>query len=69
MKDPKDVLIDCNGEVITARITRQSAEMLGLAAGLDVFAVIKSVTFDRVSMIWAGAGDRPKGTTKTQKVE
>jgi molybdate transport system ATP-binding protein len=63
-----DVLIDCNGEIITARITRQSAEMLGLAAGLDVFAVIKSVTFDRASMIWAGAGDTPKGTTKTKKV-
>jgi molybdate transport system ATP-binding protein len=63
-----DVLIDCNGEIITARITRQSAEMLGLAAGLDVFAVIKSVTFDRASMIWAGARDRPMGTTKTQKV-
>ena len=63
-----DVLIDCNGEIITARITRQSAEMLGLAAGLDVFAVIKSVTFDRASMIWAGAGDTPKGTTKTQNV-
>jgi molybdate transport system ATP-binding protein len=63
-----DVLIDCNGEIITARITRQSAEMLGLTAGLDVFAVIKSVTFDRASMIWAGARDRPMGTTKTQKV-
>ena len=63
-----DVLIDCNGEIITARITRQSAEMLGLTAGLDVFAVIKSVTFDRASMIWAGADDTPMGTTKTQKV-
>jgi molybdate transport system ATP-binding protein len=63
-----DVLIDCNGEIITARITRQSAEMLGLTAGLDVFAVIKSVTFDRASMIWAGADDTPMGTTKTQKI-
>ena len=51
-----DVLIDCNGEVITARITRQSAEMLGLAPGLDVFAVIKSVTFDRASTTRAIAG-------------
>lgn len=41
-----DVLIDCNGERITARITRQSAQMLMLTPGLDVFAVIKSVTFD-----------------------
>jgi molybdate transport system ATP-binding protein len=64
-----DVLIDCNGEVITARITRQSSQTLGLVPGLDVFAVIKSVTFDRASMIWAGAGDAPKGTTRTEKVE
>jgi molybdate transport system ATP-binding protein len=44
-----DVLIDCNGEVITARITRQSAEMLRLTRGLDIFAVIKSVTFDQAN--------------------
>jgi molybdate transport system ATP-binding protein len=44
-----DVLIDCNGEIISARITRQSAEILGLAPGLPAFAVVKSVTFDRAS--------------------
>ena len=64
-----DVLIDCNGEVITARITRQSAEMLGLAPGLDVFAVIKSVTFDRASTTRAIASrDSPKGTTEAENV-
>ncbi len=63
-----DVLIDCNGEVVTARITRQSSQMLGLAPGLDVFAVIKSVTFDRANMIWTGASDTSKGTTRTEKV-
>jgi molybdate transport system ATP-binding protein len=51
-----DVLIDCTGETISARITRQSCEMLGLAAGRNVFAVIKSVTFDRPSTAPVVAG-------------
>jgi molybdate transport system ATP-binding protein len=63
-----DVLIDCNGETVTARITRQSAEMLGLAIGLDVFAVVKSVTFDRASTTRAIAGRVLQGTTSTEKV-
>ena len=65
-----DVLIDCNGEIITARITRQSAEMLGLAPGLDVFAVVKSVTFDRANTTRAIAGRQSssEGTTETEKV-
>jgi molybdate transport system ATP-binding protein len=41
-----DVVIDCNGKAVTARITRQSSEMLGLEPGKPVFAVVKSVTFD-----------------------
>lgn len=44
-----DIAIDCNGHGVAARITRRSADMLDLAPGLDVFAVIKSVTFDRDS--------------------
>ena len=44
-----DIAIDCNGETVSARITRQSAGMLGLAPGLPVFAVIKSVIFDRAN--------------------
>jgi molybdate transport system ATP-binding protein len=56
-----DLLIDCNGVVITARITRQSAEMLGLSAGLGVFAVIKSVTFDRASTTRAIASQTSEG--------
>lgn len=63
-----DVLIDCNGEAVIARITRQSAEMLGLAIGLDVFAVVKSVTFDRASTALAIAGRVSQGTTRTEKV-
>lgn len=42
-----DVLIDCGGEHVTARITRQSAQALALSAGMAVFAIVKSVTFDR----------------------
>jgi molybdate transport system ATP-binding protein len=65
-----DVLIDCNGEAVTARITRQSAEMLGLAPGLDVFAVIKSVTFDRASTTRAIAArtSLSEGTTEKEDV-
>jgi molybdate transport system ATP-binding protein len=65
-----DVLIDCNGEIITARITRQSAEMLRLVSGLDVFAVIKSVTFDRANTTRTTVGGPygSAGTTATEKV-
>jgi molybdate transport system ATP-binding protein len=65
-----DVLIDCSGEAVTARITRQSAEMLGLAPGLKVFAVIKSVTFDRTSTTRAIAGraSPSEGTTEAENV-
>ncbi|HEY6630887.1 MAG TPA: molybdenum ABC transporter ATP-binding protein [Rhizobiaceae bacterium] len=52
-----DVSIDCSGETISARITRQSAEMLGLAPDLPVFAVVKSVTFDRANTAPAAGSD------------
>ncbi len=42
-----EIHIDCNGQAILSRITRQSLQMLGLAVGDRVFAVIKSVAFDR----------------------
>lgn len=60
-----DLSIDCNGEVISARITRQSAAMLGLTPGLPVFAVVKSVTFDRANTAQAGTGDAPRVTATT----
>lgn len=41
-----DVTLDCVGEDLVARITRKSAEHLGLAPGLPVHAIIKSVAFD-----------------------
>jgi molybdate transport system ATP-binding protein len=42
-----DVAINCNGETILARITRLSAERLALEAGVSVFAIIKSVSFEQ----------------------
>jgi molybdate transport system ATP-binding protein len=45
-----DIRIDCAGEMLVARLTRHSIETLGLRAGLPVYAVIKSVAFDRRSI-------------------
>jgi molybdate transport system ATP-binding protein len=44
-----DVKIDCNGQAIVARLTRQSTHALDLRLGQDVFAVIKTVSFDRAN--------------------
>jgi molybdate transport system ATP-binding protein len=38
-----EVALDCRGERLAARITRKSAERLGLAPGREVYAVLKSV--------------------------
>jgi molybdate transport system ATP-binding protein len=45
-----EVRVDCNGEALIARLTRFSAEQLGLAPGLPIFAVVKGVAFDRHSL-------------------
>jgi molybdate transport system ATP-binding protein len=42
-----EVRLDCNGAALTARLTAKSVQRLGLAPGLAVFAVIKSVSFER----------------------
>jgi molybdate transport system ATP-binding protein len=64
-----DIVIDCNGEAVSARITRQSAAMLGLVPGLPVFAVVKSVTFDRANTTQAvGGTSDSRGTTGTDEV-
>lgn len=44
-RDPAHLLIslDLNGETLLARITRRSADLLGLKAGQAVFAQVKSV--------------------------
>lgn len=44
-----DVSIDCNGETVLARVTRQSAHALELAPGQRVYAVVKTVSFERGS--------------------
>ena len=41
-----EVQLDCRGDVINARVTRYSAERLGLQPGMAVFALIKSVAID-----------------------
>jgi molybdate transport system ATP-binding protein len=50
-----EVRIDCNGEMVLSRITRQSLRALGLAVGLPVFAVIKTVAFDQENLSRTGA--------------
>jgi molybdate transport system ATP-binding protein len=41
------VTIDSGTDKLFARVTRRSVQQLGLGPGREVFAVIKSVTFDR----------------------
>jgi molybdate transport system ATP-binding protein len=45
-----EVRLDLNGEVLLARVTRFTVDRLGLAAGLRVFALVKSVSIDRGSL-------------------
>ena len=42
-----DVRLDCNGAALVSRITAKSVQRLALAPGRQVFAVIKSVSFER----------------------
>jgi len=42
-----DVRLDCNGATLVARLTSKSVQRLALAPGRPVFAVIKSVSFER----------------------
>jgi molybdate transport system ATP-binding protein len=42
-----DVRLDCNGATVMARLTAKSVERLALAPGRPVYAVIKSVSFER----------------------
>jgi molybdate transport system ATP-binding protein len=42
-----DVRLDCNGAVLMARLTGKSVQRLALEPGRPVFAVIKSVSFER----------------------
>jgi len=42
-----DVRLDCNGATLMARLTTRSVQRLALVPGRPVFAVIKSVSFER----------------------
>ena len=42
-----DIRLDCNGAVLMARLTTKSVQRLALSPGTSVYAVIKSVSFER----------------------
>jgi molybdate transport system ATP-binding protein len=52
-----DVRIDCNGEALLARLTRYSVAQLRLQPGTPVFALVKSVAFDRHPLRSGGADE------------
>jgi molybdate transport system ATP-binding protein len=45
-----EVRLDCGGVPILASVTRRSCEALGLAPGLRVYAIVKTVALDRQSL-------------------
>jgi molybdate transport system ATP-binding protein len=57
-----EIKLDCNGEALVARLTRYSAERLTLRVGVPVFAIIKSVSFDRDNL---GAASQDRSTADT----
>lgn len=54
-----EVRLDCRGDTLLARITRLSAERLGLAPGKPVYAMIKSVALDGGSLGRGAAREAP----------
>jgi len=48
-----DVQVDVGGTALIARVTRKSATALGLAPGVPVYALVKSVAIDRHSVGYA----------------
>ena len=42
-----DIRLDCNGTVLMARLTAKSVDRLALVPGRPVYAVVKSVSFER----------------------
>jgi molybdate transport system ATP-binding protein len=59
-----DLRLDLGGTSLLARLTRQSIHDLGLAPGSSVYAVIKSVTFDRTN-VGRGSGVSPTARDTT----
>jgi len=60
-----DLRLDCGGQAILARLTQRSVETLGLSQGTPVYAVIKTVGFDRQTL---GAGFRQANGADTTAV-
>jgi molybdate transport system ATP-binding protein len=52
-----DVVLDCAGDILVARLTRKSVERLGLTPGLEVHAIIKSIAFDPEVLVRAPSMD------------
>lgn len=48
-----DITIDCRGQRIVARVTRLSVDRLSIRTGLRLFAIIKSVSFERFEPVGA----------------
>ncbi len=42
-----DIRLDCNGAILMARLTAKSVDRLALVPGRPVYAVVKSVSFER----------------------
>jgi len=60
-----DLRLDCGGQAILARLTQRSVERLKLAQGTPVYAVIKTVGFDRQTL---GAASRQANGADTTAV-
>ena len=43
-----ETLVDIGGARLRARLTRKAADELGLAPGAEVYALIKSISLDRI---------------------
>ncbi|MBX3596087.1 MAG: molybdenum ABC transporter ATP-binding protein [Rhizobiaceae bacterium] len=52
-----EIDIECGSASLLSRITKQSVDALRLAHGLDVFAVVKTVSFDRTNITFGSAGE------------
>lgn len=52
------VQLRCGDDVVLARVTRRSAESLGLHAGLSVYAIIKSVSIAQADVGQTGVDSR-----------
>jgi molybdate transport system ATP-binding protein len=60
-----DLRIDCGGQAILARLTQRSVQTLGLTQGTPVYAVIKTVGFDRQAL---GAASRQANGADTTAI-